>query len=143
MLPQSRRIRRADEFRSVVRSGRRAASRSVVVHVGPLAARAGEHGAADRVAHGRSAQPPARAGFIVGRSVARSAVVRNRVARRLRAVMAPRLDTLPDGIGVVVRALPPAAGASTRELDRDVALALRRCAPGLGQRPDPAREVSQ
>ncbi len=52
-------------------------------------------------------------------------MVRNRVKRRLRAIMSTRLDALPDGAIVVVRALPPAADASYAELESDVAGALR------------------
>ena len=67
--PGSRRIRRAEDFRSVIRVGPRVATRTVVLHVGPLGCSAP---AAD--AGGTHTRPaPARAGFVVGRSVARSA----------------------------------------------------------------------
>lgn len=59
------------------------------------------------------------AGFAVSKAVG-GAVVRNRVKRRLRAVMADVLPTLPVGSRVVVRALPPAADASFDELGSDV-----------------------
>ncbi len=52
-------------------------------------------------------------------------MVRNRVKRRLRAVMRSRLDTLPEGTSVVVRALPAAADASFATLEADVDGALR------------------
>jgi ribonuclease P protein component len=59
-----------------------------------------------------------------------SAVVRNRVKRRLRSLAAARLDQLPAGSLLVVRANPPAAGASSdvlaAELDQAVARVLRR-----------------
>ncbi len=51
-------------------------------------------------------------------------MVRNRVKRRLRAILSGRLSSLPDGAAVVVRALPPAATASFDDLARDVDLAL-------------------
>ncbi len=51
-------------------------------------------------------------------------MVRNRVKRRLRAVMAARVAALPAGSSVVVRALPAAAGASFADLEADVAGAL-------------------
>jgi ribonuclease P protein component len=70
-----------------------------------------------------------RVGFIVSRAVG-GAVVRNRVLRRLRHLMATRLDVLPPGSRLVVRALPPAADASSAELgqalDYAVAAAARR-----------------
>ena len=56
-----------------------------------------------------------RVGFVVSRAVG-GAVVRNRTKRRLRALVAARLDRLPDGVDVVVRANPPAGTASSREL---------------------------
>ena len=63
------------------------------------------------------------AGFAVSKAVG-GAVVRNRVKRRLRAIMADALPTLPAGSRVVVRALPAAASASFGELDADVRGAL-------------------
>ena len=51
-------------------------------------------------------------------------MVRNRVKRRLRAIMADALPTLPAGARVVVRALPPAAEASFDELGADLRGAL-------------------
>ena len=57
-------------------------------------------------------------------------VVRHRVVRRLRHVVRDRLTTLPAGSRLVVRALPPAATATSAELaanlDAGLAKALRR-----------------
>jgi ribonuclease P protein component len=67
-------------------------------------------------------------GFVVSRTVG-AAVVRNRVLRRLRHLMAARLDLLPVGSRVVVRAFPPAAAAPSAALasalDRALGQALR------------------
>jgi ribonuclease P protein component len=52
-------------------------------------------------------------------------VVRHRVTRRLRHLVAARLDTLPAGSMLVVRALPPAATASSAELAADLDSGLR------------------
>ena len=68
---------------------------------------------------------PARVGFVVNKAVG-NAVLRNRVHRRLRAVMATRLPDLPPGSLAVVRALPSSASASYDELVADVDGALRR-----------------
>jgi ribonuclease P protein component len=68
---------------------------------------------------------PALVGFVVGKSVGGS-VVRHRVSRRLRAVLAARLPTLPAGSATVVRALPDAASASSAELSADVDSAFAR-----------------
>ncbi|WNM25999.1 ribonuclease P protein component [Demequina capsici] len=59
------------------------------------------------------------AGFAVSRAVG-VAVVRNRVKRRLRAIAAELLPTLPAGTHLVVRALPTAAGSSYETLRRDL-----------------------
>lgn len=54
-----------------------------------------------------------------------NAVVRHRVARRLRHLVSPRLTTLPSGALLVVRALPPAAVATSAELGDDLDAGLR------------------
>jgi ribonuclease P protein component len=102
VLPAPNRLRTRSEFTSAVRSsgGFRAGSRLLVVHATSTDARAG--------------QPP-RVGFVVPRAVG-GAVVRNRTKRRLRALVAARLETLPAGMDVVVRANPPSGAATSREL---------------------------
>jgi ribonuclease P protein component len=90
--------------------GRRAGRRAVVVHFLP-----GPGGSAE----------PARVGFVVNKAVG-NAVLRNRVHRRLRAVMATQLSGLPAGSLTVVRALPSSATSSYDELVADVDAALRR-----------------
>jgi ribonuclease P protein component len=65
-----------------------------------------------------------RAGLVVSRAVG-GAVVRHRVSRRLRHLLVPRLASLPAGARVVVRALPPAADASSAELAGDLDSGLR------------------
>ncbi|KJE22689.1 ribonuclease P protein component [Frankia torreyi] len=87
-----------------------------------------------------------RAGFVVGRRVGK-AVVRNRVRRRLREQVRARLDRLPPGTMLVVRALPEAASASSeglgQALDDALARALRARAASDGRgddaRAQPAR----
>jgi ribonuclease P protein component len=81
-------------------------------------------------------EAPARVGFVVARAVG-NAVVRNRVKRRLRHLMAARLTMLPDGVSVVVRANPAAAAASSAELGRD----LDSCLSRLARRRDRAVET--
>jgi ribonuclease P protein component len=65
-----------------------------------------------------------RAGFVVSKAVG-NAVVRHRVTRRLRHLVRPRLDQIPAGARLVVRALPPAATASSAELADDLDSGLR------------------
>ncbi|MGH3908891.1 MAG: ribonuclease P protein component [Pseudonocardiaceae bacterium] len=119
MLPASTRLTRREDFATAVRRGRRAARRTLVVHLArPGDARPGDTLAAPRV------------GFVVGRKVG-GAVVRHRVQRQLRHLMRTRLDALPGGALVVVRALPAAAGTGSVALGDDLDGALRR----LGQSP--------
>lgn len=67
----------------------------------------------------------AKAGFVVSKAVGNS-VTRHRVARQLRHVVRDRLGTLPPGSALIVRALPPAAVASSAEFRQDLDAALRR-----------------
>ena len=111
MLPPAARLRRREDFTLAVRRGRRA-------------------GRGTLVAHYLSPDPPgpARVGFVVGRAVGNS-VVRHRTVRQLRHLVRDRLDRLPDGSVLVVRALPPAAGADSTALGRDLDAALGRLLP--------------
>jgi ribonuclease P protein component len=74
-------------------------------------------------------------GFVVSKAVGNS-VVRHRVSRKLRHVVRDRLDALPAGTSLVVRALPAAAEASSAELADDLDSALRRLRllPSVGVR---------
>lgn len=107
MLATAHRLRRRDEFTATVRAGRRAGRGTVVTHLRQA-----------------ESERPARAGFVVSRSVG-GAVVRNRVRRRLRHLVRQRLDELPAGSDLVVRALPASARASYARLRDDLATALR------------------
>jgi ribonuclease P protein component len=69
-------------------------------------------------------------GLVVGRTVG-PAVIRNRVKRRLRALLRPRLAVLPPGSVLVVRALPPAATAGSATLAADLDAGLRRLVPAV------------
>jgi len=101
-------MRRAGEFTTVVRSGIRARRGSLVVHQLPdLGAEA------------------AIVGLIVGKTVGGS-VVRHRVSRRLRALLAQRLEVLPAGSGTVIRVLPGAGTVSSAVLGADLDAALGR-----------------
>jgi RNase P protein component len=65
------------------------------------------------------------AGFVVSRAVGGS-VDRHRVVRRLRHLVRCRLDVLPAGGRLVVRALAPARDADSEVLGRDLDAALAR-----------------
>ncbi|HEX2892376.1 MAG TPA: ribonuclease P protein component [Marmoricola sp.] len=139
MLPAPHRMRRRDEFALTVRRGARAGSRHVVAHLLVAAADAETPQANEPPAERRSARMgpspvEARVGFVVSKAVG-GAVVRTRVKRRLRALLADRLGQLPAGSLLVVRANPAAAQASSAELARSVDRVLERVLP----QPRPAR----
>ena len=115
MLARRHRLRRRSDFASTLRRGphaRRVGRPNLVVHLSAPPRPAGQ---------GIPDEP--RVGFAVSKAVG-GVVLRNRVKRRLRALVAARLPCLPPGAQVVVRALPPAAAASSAELAADLDAAL-------------------
>lgn len=108
MLARANRITAQADFRLLARLGRRTTGKAVVVQC-----RRGRPG------------DEARFGFVVSTSVG-TAVVRNRVKRRLRAIA--RLEMVNDlsGLEFVVRALPAAADASWSSLHSEFSTALAR-----------------
>ncbi|MFW2512623.1 ribonuclease P protein component [Demequina sp. SO4-13] len=91
----------AADFKSAMRQGTRSGRATVVVHVK-------QTGNANSIA-----------GFAVSKAVG-GAVIRNRVKRRLRAIMRDVLPTLPAGTSVVIRALPRSAEVDYARLRSDV-----------------------
>jgi ribonuclease P protein component len=116
VLPAAHRLRSAADFTAVTRRGRRVRCGSVVVYL--LAEPADSPG----VGH---AGEVSQAGLVVGMAVGTS-VVRHQVSRRLRAQLTDRLDRIPSGAKLVVRALPETAAASSAELGHDLSRALDR-----------------
>ena len=112
MLARAARLRNADDFRQTLREGRRCGTRTISIHA----------------LFDDSAAPP-RVGFVVAKTVG-VAVRRNRVKRRLRAVVRAELTRLPGG-RIVIRALPAAGGADFSTLAADVCGCLNRlrCQP--------------
>ena len=100
MLPKAHRILKGDDFRRVIRSGKRFNTRYAAVHI----------------ATGRS--DVSRFGFIVSKRVG-GAVVRNRIKRRLSELVRRRL---PDAEvrDVVIRVFPAAADADFATLDAGI-----------------------
>jgi ribonuclease P protein component len=101
-------MRHRPEFTLAVRRGSRAGRPTLTGHL--LTLQCGE---------------PARVGFVVSRAVG-TAVVRNRVRRRLRALVRGYLGVLPEGSLLVVRANPPAAAARQADLAADLDLVINR-----------------
>jgi ribonuclease P protein component len=109
VLPRRHRLTDSSGFKEAVRRGKRAGSKSLVVHLLVPGADAD-----------RESEP--QVGFVVSKAVG-PAVVRNRVKRRLRHQARESLSGLPGSAVLVVRALPAAADADYDALGAD----LRRC----------------
>lgn len=106
MLPQANRVVTPEDFRTIVRRGRRSSSALAVYY---------------RV--DRTPSDPIRFGFIVSRAVG-GAVQRNRLRRRMRAVGREFVDAGARGADVVVRALPGSAQHGWASLSADMHDAL-------------------
>lgn len=106
MLAAKNRMRTSVDFSTTVRSGVRKGRRNLVLYAAP-----------------RNPGEPTRFGFIVARNVG-NAVARNRVKRRLRAAAAGTLQIRPEGLDLVVRALPTSAETSWPQLCADYDAAL-------------------
>lgn len=133
MLPKAARMRRRTDFTAAIRGGSRYGRPLLVGH---LLVRDG-------------CDEPPKAGFIVSRAVG-EAVMRNKVRRRLRHLVAGYLHSLPGGSLLVLRANPLTATAGqaalAAELDVVVKTLLRRhgatqhgATPGSGVRPGDVR----
>ena len=64
-------------------------------------------------------------GFVVSKAVG-NAVVRNKVKRRMRAIVAGHLSEVPPDARIVVRSLPAAASTDFAQLEADFVSCLRR-----------------
>jgi ribonuclease P protein component len=101
MLSSKNRMRLSADFSTTVRSGARSGRRNLVLYAVPTAL-----------------DQPSIFGFIVSKAVG-NAVTRNLVKRRLREIAVHTLRAYPQGLSVVVRALPPAANADFGALSND------------------------
>jgi ribonuclease P protein component len=121
VLPSESRMRHRSEFTLAVRRGTRAGRPTLTAHLFTRP----QGGRQDQVQSGRRCDEPARVGFIVSRAVG-TAVVRNRVKRRLRVLARGYLGVLPAGSLLVVRANPSAAAARQADLAADLDLVMSR-----------------
>jgi len=110
VLAPDHRLRHSDAFRRTVKSGRRAGSPALVVHL--------------LVDRSLDDEPP-KVGFVVSRALG-SAVDRNVVKRRLRHIVKEFLTMLPPSSELVVRAQPVAASMTSAELRVELARCLQR-----------------
>ena len=115
MLDRRHRLTSSTLFTTATRRGRRAGTRTVVLHLFT--------GTVDTGGLGEHSGP--QAGFVVSKAVG-NAVTRNTVKRRLRHLTRTRICSLPGSAVLVVRALPAAAGASYAQLGADLDAALER-----------------
>lgn len=113
MLPAKHRLTESALFAEAVRSGQRAGGRTLVVHL-----------------MARDSNDPVLVGFVVSKAVG-NAVVRNKVKRRLRAIMATQLGRFTPGSLLVVRALPASARMDFDTLSRETEKNLRRLVNGV------------
>ena len=116
MLAKANRITSADDYRVIVRRGAKVAGAHTVSYL-----------------RSRESGTDARFGFIVSKKVG-TAVRRNLVRRRLKAVCHEALGEGVQGIDVVVRALPGAADVEWGELRAEVLDALTRRSARLAAR---------
>jgi ribonuclease P protein component len=123
VLPAANRLTRSQDFGLVVRRGRRAGRSRLVVHV--LTSAAPGVAPAEPQHPAQPTLDPSKVGFVVSKAVGNS-VVRHRVSRKLRHLVRDRLDALPPGTSLVVRALAPSADADSAELGRDLDAALHK-----------------
>ncbi len=113
MLNRANRLTSSRLFAPAIRRGRRAGTRTLVLHLDVSPAEAAE------------VRPAPRVGFVVSKAVG-PAVTRNKVKRRLRHLARERLTSLPGSAVLVIRALPQAATSSYDELGSDLDRALGR-----------------
>jgi ribonuclease P protein component len=128
VLERRHRLTSAAGFGAAVRRGRRAGTRTLVVHL--------HEPAAARSEVAIDLRSGSRVGFVVGKTVG-NAVTRNQVKRRLRHLARERLSLLPGSAVLVVRALPASATATYAELGADLDRALAR-ATSARERPGSA-----
>jgi ribonuclease P protein component len=110
VLDRPHRLTTPADFSTAIRGGRRAGTRTLVLHL---------------AASDRERAHDTRVGFVVSKAVG-NAVHRNLVKRRLRHLVRERLSALPDRALLVVRALPGSSTATYDALGQDFDAALRR-----------------
>lgn len=118
MPARQNRITRGDDYRRIVRTGRRVGDACCIVHA---VFSSGEDVGAEDTGSGA----PARFGFIVSKAVG-NAVTRNLVRRRLKTIADRQLQGGLAGVDIVIRALPASAETPFPRLEHEVDRALAR-----------------
>lgn len=120
------RMLRSEDFSAAVKSGARSGSRRLVVHYCSGPNYGPDSRPAADAAGDLDALPEARIGVVVSKKQVSRATHRNRIKRRVRALMRTRLDALEPGARVVVRGLAGADGATSEQLAADLDRLLAR-----------------
>jgi ribonuclease P protein component len=110
LLPESKRIRRSSEFRTIYESGVRMTGRYFAVFCLRL----------------QDPAPTVRFGFTVPRSVGK-AIVRNRLKRRMREAVRSQLDRISGSYAIVFNPRRTVLDAPFKDLCREVGRVLARC----------------
>ena len=87
MLTRANRLVRGDDFRKIMRSGKKLSTKHLVGY------------------QLLEAESPTRFGFVVSKACG-GAVKRNQLKRRLRSIARDKMDSFPSGSQLVVRTLP-------------------------------------
>ena len=91
LLPSVHRLRKTEDFRLIRRRGKKYVYQGLIIHI----------------SQGYFGEGPSQIGITVGKDCGNS-VARHRLSRRIRGAMSSVVDQLPQGSGVVIRALPTA-----------------------------------
>ena len=107
MLPAALRLGSSPKIAATLKSGRRYASRSIVLHVLTVP------------------NDEKRVAFAVSKKVGNS-VVRHKVTRKLRQCVTQNANLIPPGVQIVVRALPEAANLNFSQINEEFLTIIKK-----------------
>lgn len=108
MLPKQNRLKKQKDFEKVFKSGKSAKGKYFFLKALP------------------SLKESVRVGFVVSKKIAKQAVLRNKIKRRLRAAVKEEMPKFSKRCDVVVVAFPAIKNASYQEIKRDIALVMEK-----------------
>jgi ribonuclease P protein component len=107
MLAKVNRVTTLNDFQRATRTGRKAGSKSFVVHIT------------------KNELEVTRFGYVVSKNVGNS-VIRHTLSRKLREISREQLTTLPTGYDIVVRALAGSENLTSAEIRKQIAPTITR-----------------